>query len=252
MIDFHCHILPNIDDGPTDIAESLAMARALFAAGFTEVYCTPHHMRGVYDTKPAQVREKVDQLQKLVDEAGLALKLHTGCEYYLDEFFTDCLDDPITLGDSNKILVELPFGSVAPYHLDLLAFAVKRGFVPVIAHPERCESIQEEVLSQEKSRVTRHQSRVTDNHASRSAHSSLLTTNDSRLTTHDSRLTSHYSLLTALKDMGCLFQGNLGSFVGEYGERVRRCAEGVKEQNTYDVFGSDAHNERIIGVSLKK
>ncbi len=46
MIDWHSHILPGIDDGSPDMEQSLAMAAALSAAGFTTVYCTPHLMRG--------------------------------------------------------------------------------------------------------------------------------------------------------------------------------------------------------------
>ena len=46
MIDWHSHILPGVDDGPADIEQSVALAEALAAGGFTEVYCTPHLMRG--------------------------------------------------------------------------------------------------------------------------------------------------------------------------------------------------------------
>ncbi|HEU4658945.1 MAG TPA: CpsB/CapC family capsule biosynthesis tyrosine phosphatase, partial [Capillimicrobium sp.] len=42
MIDLHCHILPAIDDGPADVAGSLAMARAHLAAGVERVAATPH------------------------------------------------------------------------------------------------------------------------------------------------------------------------------------------------------------------
>lgn len=56
MIDWHSHILPGIDDGAADIEQSLAMASALAAAGFTTVYCTPHLMRGCYETGNDRVR----------------------------------------------------------------------------------------------------------------------------------------------------------------------------------------------------
>ena len=42
MIDLHTHILPGIDDGPVDWAESLSLAQALQDAGVTEVAATSH------------------------------------------------------------------------------------------------------------------------------------------------------------------------------------------------------------------
>lgn len=45
MIDWHCHILPGLDDGAADMEQSLAMAAALATAGFRTVYCTPHRMQ---------------------------------------------------------------------------------------------------------------------------------------------------------------------------------------------------------------
>ena len=85
MIDFHCHILPGIDDGCRDLDESLVLAQVLVAAGFKEVFCTPHCIHGVYDNTPSSVRAAVDQLQQQVIREGIPLKLHSGMEYCLVE-----------------------------------------------------------------------------------------------------------------------------------------------------------------------
>ena len=37
MIDIHCHILPNIDDGSRSIEESMQMIREAYEAGFTDI-----------------------------------------------------------------------------------------------------------------------------------------------------------------------------------------------------------------------
>ena len=42
MLDLHCHILPGVDDGPTTLAEALALARFCVADGITHVTATPH------------------------------------------------------------------------------------------------------------------------------------------------------------------------------------------------------------------
>src|SRR6266853_1116115 len=42
MLDMHCHILPEVDDGAASLDESLAMARFCVADGITHVAATPH------------------------------------------------------------------------------------------------------------------------------------------------------------------------------------------------------------------
>src|SRR4051812_17088065 len=46
MLDLHCHILFDVDDGAPDLPESLAMARALHAAGFETIAASPHFGAG--------------------------------------------------------------------------------------------------------------------------------------------------------------------------------------------------------------
>ena len=41
-IDFHCHILPKMDDGSDSINTSLAMLRAEHTQGVNRVVLTPH------------------------------------------------------------------------------------------------------------------------------------------------------------------------------------------------------------------
>ncbi|MCQ2130330.1 MAG: capsular biosynthesis protein [Bacteroidales bacterium] len=44
-----------------------------------------------------------------------------------------------------------------------------------------------------------------------------------------------------LKEMGCLFQLNLPSIAGAYGEHVQRRAEDILAKGMYDMAGSDCH-----------
>ena len=137
-IDWHCHLLPGIDDGPAELPESLEMAEILMKAGFSEVYCTPHCMRGGYDASSAVVREAVKELQRRLDAEGISLALHPGREYYLDEFFMEHLDDPLLLGGTRKLLIEIP-GFMDPEYVRQTCYRIRmKGFIPVIAHPERC------------------------------------------------------------------------------------------------------------------
>lgn len=136
MIDYHCHLLPGLDDGAKGLAEALEMARLLAGAGFREVCCTPHCIRGSYDTTPAQVREAVAALQATLHRQGIDLRLRPGMEYYLDEFFLR-LEEVQPLGEGRLVLAEAPGQANAEVVRAGLEKIVSLGFIPLIAHPER-------------------------------------------------------------------------------------------------------------------
>lgn len=237
FIDWHSHILPGLDDGAADLDEALAMARALAGAGFAEVHCTPHAVFGAYDTPPRQVRRAVRDLGRALEREGIPLRLTAGTEYYCDEFLSSRLDDPLPLGSSNLILMEAPSHLTAD-HLSRMAFqVVLRGFTPLIAHPERCP-----ILSPKKREP-----------GPQSLLGSVLRFATGTLRQHpvsrdpgQGASDLEQDLGSLLRSMGCRFQGNIGSFAGLYGERVRSRAVRFLLDGFYDCLGSDAHNPRGI------
>ena len=50
MIDFHSHILPNIDDGSRSIEETFNLIKEAEKAGFEAVISTSHYMENYYET----------------------------------------------------------------------------------------------------------------------------------------------------------------------------------------------------------
>ena len=228
MIDWHCHILPGLDDGATDIDQSLAMAAALAAAGFRTVYCTPHRMPGCYEADNDQVRQGVARLQERLQEAGIPLVLQPGCEYSLDEYLLTSLADPLPLGESRLILVEILPRLTAEVVRQVLYGVVQRGFTPVIAHPERCPLLEPLVP------------RPGGNNLLGSLKNLFA---GGRRDNGEQALPGQAGnpLLSYLRELGCSFQGNLGSFKGCYGRRVKVAAQTLKESGIYDRFGSDLH-----------
>lgn len=229
MIDWHCHILPCLDDGATDMTQSLAMATALAQAGFTTVYCTPHRMRGRYQADNRQIRQSVLELQSRLEEAGIPLTLLPGCEYSLDEYFLPSLDDPLPLGESRLILVEILPGLDLETARKLLSEVVKKGFTPVIAHPERCHFLAPVPLRNEGSGIMETFRNFLSGRCSFSRDQELFEG-------------SAPPLLEYLRDLGCSFQGNFGSFKGFYGRRVQKAAYGLWCLGVYDRYGSDLHS----------
>jgi len=236
MIDWHCHILPDVDDGASDLDISLAMGVALAAAGFTEIYCTPHLMKGCYEVGSSQVRQAVADLQERFDATGIAIKLHAGREYCLDEYLMDYLADPLTLGNSRSILVEIPPRISADMVRQFAYTLARGGFVPVIAHPERCHLLEPAVRKSDSGGFLGSLKRL----AGRGRRE------------HDFAESAGNSLLDYLRDLGCSFQGNLGSFNGFYGRHVKAVAEALRSRGIYDRYGSDLHSpeqaEHVLGA----
>lgn len=139
MIDLHCHILPGIDDGATDLATSLAMARMFVDDGVSTVACTPHILPGLYHNTGPQIRAAVAALQLELERHAIPLRLITGADVHITPTFVSGLRDGtlLSLADSRYVLVEPPH-HVAPTRLEDVFFALMvAGYVPILTHPER-------------------------------------------------------------------------------------------------------------------
>jgi protein-tyrosine phosphatase len=144
MIDLHCHILPGIDDGAADLAVSLEMAGALVADGVSVVACTPHILPGVYQNSGPQIRHATQQLQCILNQEGIPLRLVTGADNHLVPDFVEGLRSGrlLSLADSRYVLVEPP-SHVLPVRLEDFFFSLMvAGYVPILTHPERLSWIK--------------------------------------------------------------------------------------------------------------
>ena len=65
MIDFHNHILPNVDDGPRTIEESISMLKLASIKGITEVVQTVHFQHPKMDNKNVDYKFLRNELEKL-------------------------------------------------------------------------------------------------------------------------------------------------------------------------------------------
>jgi len=149
MIDLHCHILPGIDDGAADVSVSLAMARASVDDGVSVVACTPHILPGLYHNTGPQIRQAVKDLQDVLDDENIPLRLVTGADVHIVPDFVDGLRSGrlLSLADTRYVLVEPPH-HVAPLRLEDLFFnLLVAGYVPILTHPERLTWINERYAS---------------------------------------------------------------------------------------------------------
>lgn len=110
MIDFHTHILPNIDDGSTSIEESLRMLQKEAKDGVTDIVVTPHYYAD---------RQSLDGFVKRRDKSYEVLKNHMTEEYprihigaevcYFSNIGEASMLSRLCINDTQTLLLELPF-----------------------------------------------------------------------------------------------------------------------------------------------
>ena len=154
MIDFHNHILPNVDDGSNSIEMSLDMLRRAESQGITDVVNTVHYQHPKMkdkDTSYDFIISEIYKLQAEADENNINIKIHPGSEVFFDFNLTEILDNPITrIGNGKYMLIEfqtLMFPEGYEKHLYELACL---GVTPIIAHPERYRPLQRDFSIIEK------------------------------------------------------------------------------------------------------
>lgn len=145
MIDIHCHILNQLDDGPKTETGSLAMAQQAIAEGFTDIIATPHHLKGDYFNLRPSVAEHVAELNEAIKDNGMELQVHVGQEVRLHGEIIEGLKngDLASLAGSRYVLIEFPTQSIPVFTEQLFYDLQMAGYVPVIAHPERNFEIME-------------------------------------------------------------------------------------------------------------
>lgn len=146
MIDVHTHILPGIDDGSKDIEETFKILREACEAGFSDVFATSHYIEGEYEFNKTDREYIIEAIMEKVAEEGLNITIHNGAEGYISNELPNLIKEETvpTLGKSRYVLFELPLRAKVMYTNEVINKFLQMKLIPVIAHPERYELIQDE------------------------------------------------------------------------------------------------------------
>ncbi len=139
MIDFHSHILPNIDDGSKSVDESLRMISA-YSERVTDIFLTPHFYAWRDDPDEFFVRraEAIGKLETALD-GKCEKKFHAGAEVaYFEGIHASDVMERFRIGDTRLLLVEMPMREWTSRMIDeLVELNRSRGIRPVLAHIDR-------------------------------------------------------------------------------------------------------------------
>lgn len=143
-IDFHTHILPELDDGASSLELSLEMLDRLRVQQVDKVVLTPHYYS--HRESITEFLEKRQQsFSKLVPSFSADMpKIYLGAEvYFSDYLFNNKNLADLCIADTRVMLLELPYNKTVD---DRMIDKIDRligdyGITPVIAHIERYPSL---------------------------------------------------------------------------------------------------------------
>ena len=146
MIDFHSHVLPNVDDGSKSVEETFILLEEAKEVGFDGVISTSHYMEEYYEVNVAERKVWINALSENLYKKNIDLKLYLGNEIYISKNIIDFLETgkATSINNSNYVLFEFPLNSKPMDMYDIIYDMLEYKLVPVLAHPERYSFVQKE------------------------------------------------------------------------------------------------------------
>ena len=146
MIDFHSHILQNVDDGSKSVEETFELLEEAKNAGFEGVISTSHYMEEYYEVNVAERKVWINALAENLYKKNIDLKLYLGNEIYFTENLINLLETgkATSINNSNYVLFEFPLNSKPMNMYDIIYDMLEYKLIPVLAHPERYSFVQKE------------------------------------------------------------------------------------------------------------
>lgn len=149
MIDIHCHILPGIDDGSLSLTESLIMAESANAGGTSAIVATPHYFNEFQNPEPVDKKTVIrifNELKTAFEKNNAPVSLYMGAEQYGVNNLEQIIDDGelITINNSRYLLIEFSLDDDIERAKYVLSELENYDIIPILAHPERYDFIQEE------------------------------------------------------------------------------------------------------------
>ena len=145
MIDTHCHILPQIDDGAANLQVCFNMCMLAARDGIGTICATPHYNGFWSLVGPERVR-------RLVDELNAALGVHRGfpgivpgMEIRVSAELENLVDSStvIALGNFRTLLIEFHPSGIPTGFVNMAKRLVAKGYSILVAHPEKNLQIQD-------------------------------------------------------------------------------------------------------------
>ena len=146
MIDWHSHILPQIDDGSRNAEESIKLLKLLAEQGVTTVVATPHFIADNESVGDFLRRRNsaFNELKKSYSNSIPQILLGAEVKYYSGVSRLEGLKE-LCIENSRLLLLEMPIAAWTEYTVrELTQIATAKNLVLILAHVERSLKYQSE------------------------------------------------------------------------------------------------------------
>lgn len=148
MIDWHCHILPGIDDGSRDVAESISLINMQASQGVSTIIATPHFYADneTVDSFLARRKKALELLKAEMPEEFPEIRLGAEVRYY--QGISRMADlKALRIEGSKLLLLEMPMIRWTEYMVrELTELSGKSSIRIILAHVERYQSLQKQAV----------------------------------------------------------------------------------------------------------
>lgn len=134
-VDIHSHLLPGIDDGCKDVAESVSFIKRLQDLGFEKLICTPHIFTELYPNSSETILPALKKVKDELVKQNVDIEIGAAAEYMIDEQFT-IHPDLIAL-PGKHLLIEMSYLNEYPKIEQVIFDLQIKGYSIILAHPER-------------------------------------------------------------------------------------------------------------------
>ena len=129
MIDIHCHIVPNIDDGAKSLDDALEMAKIAYDEGIRKIVNTSHYHPNFEYKKGKELFESVKEFNNILKLNNLDIEVLIGNELYYSEDIIEIIEQKefYTLNNSKYLLIEFPPIRFPKNIVDIIYDCIKEG-----------------------------------------------------------------------------------------------------------------------------
>lgn len=138
--DYHCHVLPGIDDGAKDAAMSVQMLEMLHNQGVERVIATPHFYAHREKSAARFLEKRQRAYEQLMLQKLPVSELLLGAEVAVEHGISELEGiERLAIEGTSLILLELPYAPYADWMAEeIYNISSEYHLTPIIAHVHRC------------------------------------------------------------------------------------------------------------------
>lgn len=151
LVDTHCHILPEVDDGAKNMEETRQMLQEAYEDGIRYIIATPHHHPRRGRKSPKQLRRQLKLVREEAAQISDELRIYLGTEIYFGQDIPERLREEqiLTMNRTRYVLVEFSPGDPFEYICQGIQQIQMKGYEVILAHIERYQCMYKNIENAE-------------------------------------------------------------------------------------------------------